>query len=174
MDKLNIPLRQPRSRGAAWDPTVIARAVSKPWAASPVENNSNANYYWDPAAGGELTSLDAAPSGRRAQFSTRISYRSDRGIPPGRDWVLLLTVAFSEVVTLADATPRWMQTSPPNPTDAGKFFIFRLTPASWGSEFSVNAVGTAPGVLVSTASLAVMNGTGVTWAEPNSSVTELI
>lgn len=157
--------------GAAWSVPVIAAAVALPMAAASGTNTSNsvANYYWDAEAQGGYTALVPAAGALKATFSTQISYRSQPdwvGPPAGAS--LVVVVEFSSPVMLDPGSSLGSWVPAPASGSSARTFTFTKTPASFGDALTFNVVGSAPGTLISTATMSLINGGSTTWtSEPS-------
>lgn len=158
-------------RGAAWSVPVVAAAVAVPMAAaSTPQPNSTANYYWDPSADADFTTLDAATSGLRAQFSTQISYQADPWVSPPEGATLVVTVFSSGPVTVNNVGNGWTH----QVSGDGQTVTFMATPASFGGGLTADIVGTVPGPLTSTATMSLPDGGSATWAQEPAQATAIL
>lgn len=152
--------------GAAWSAPVIAAAVALPMAAASGNalTNADANYYWSAEAQGGFTTLVAAAGGRKATFSTQISYQSKgEWVSPPAGATLMVTVQFTSPVTLESGSfNTWVPA--PSKDSTAQTFTFALTPPNNGAGLTFNVVGSAPGEITSTATMRLLNGGTTTWA----------
>lgn len=164
-------------RRAAWSAPVIAVAVASPLAAASgnVVTNADANYYWSAEAQGGFTALVAAAGGRKATFSTQISYQSKgEWVSPPAGATLIVTVQFTSPVTLESGSFNTWVPAPAKDSTATTF-TFALTPPNNGAGLTFNVVGSAPGELTSTATMRLVNGGTTTWApEPSAQTATLV
>lgn len=162
--------------GAAWSAPVIAAAVALPMAAASgnVVTNADANYYWSAEAQGGFTTLVAAAGGRKATFSTQISYQSKgEWVSPPAGATLLVTVQFTSPVTLEPGfSSTWVPVPPSGST--ATTFTFAKTPPNHGDALTFNVVGSVPGAITSTATMRLLNGGTTTWAPEASGQTALL
>jgi len=163
-------------RTAAWSVPVVAVATAAPQAAasSGPEPNADANYYWAAEAQGSYTSLVAAASGLAATYSTQVGYQATPWAAPPADGTLVLTLTFSQPVTMSTAPANWTKTAPTG-NGPSTTFTFELTPSGFGGALTFNLTGSAAGAISVSTAMSLLNGGDASWTNtPNSADATLV
>lgn len=149
---------------SAWAAPVVAVAAAAPSASASPAPNSSANYYWAAEAAGGYTTIAPAVGDLAFTYSTQIAYQADPYVPPPTAGVLVVTIDFTQPVTLTNLiSGAWVKQTPAANGPA-THFVFILTPSAQGGSLSGNFVGSAPGSITAVSTMSLQNGGSTTWS----------
>lgn len=165
------PSRRTVVRTAAWSAPIIAIAAAAPAASASNAPNATANYFWAAESQGDYTTIAPAAGDLAFTYSTQIAYQADPYVPPPTAGVLVVTIDFTQPVTLSNLiTAAWTKEAPGGNGPA-THFVVTLTPSGQGAGLSMNFVGNAPGTITAVSTMSLRNGGSTTWSNFTSDAT---